>query len=124
MIWWCSVVVTLLSACLRFNRKPNVECPRATSSTAFISPSVLVLAKLSISPARWTAFEILHKVDAGGFSSTLLAAEEPKLEPADRALCHELVLGVLRWQLNLDKRIEHYLERKVSSLDVSVLIAL
>ena len=85
---------------------------------------MLVLAKLSISPARWTAFEVLRMVDAGGFSSSLLAAEEPKLEPADRALCHELVLGVLRWQLNLDKRIQYYSDRRVESLDVSVLIAL
>jgi 16S rRNA (cytosine967-C5)-methyltransferase len=82
------------------------------------------LANLSISPARWKAFEILRKVNAGGFSSTLLAAEEPKLEPADRALCHELVLGVLRWQLNLDKRIEYYSDRRIESLDLSVLIAL
>jgi 16S rRNA (cytosine967-C5)-methyltransferase len=82
------------------------------------------LAKPSISPARWTAFEVLRKVDVGSFSSTLLASEEPKLEPADRALCHELVLGVLRWQLNLDKRIEYFSDRKIESLDVSVLIAL
>jgi 16S rRNA (cytosine967-C5)-methyltransferase len=54
----------------------------------------------------------------------LLAAEETTLEPADRALCHELVLGVLRWQLNLDKRIEYYSDRKTDSLDRSVLIAL
>jgi 16S rRNA (cytosine967-C5)-methyltransferase len=82
------------------------------------------LAKPGISPARWTAFEVLRKVNAGGLSSTLLASEEPKLEPADRALCHELVLGVLRWQLNLDKRIEYFSDRRIESLDVSVLIAL
>ena len=82
------------------------------------------MARFSISPARWTAFEVLRKVDAGSFSSTLLAAAEPKLEPADRALCHELVLGVLRWQLNLDKRIEYFSDRKIESLDLSVLIAL
>ena len=54
----------------------------------------------------------------------LLAAEEPKLEPADRALCHDLVLGVLRWQLNLDRRIEYYSNRRIDNLDRSVLIAL
>ena len=82
------------------------------------------MAKPSISPARWTAFQVLRKVDVGSFSSTLLASEEPKLEPADRALCHELVLGVLRWQLNLDKRIEYFSDREIASLDLSVLIAL
>jgi 16S rRNA (cytosine967-C5)-methyltransferase len=54
----------------------------------------------------------------------LLASEEPKLQPSDRALCHELVLGVLRWQLKLDRIIEHYANRKLASLDRSVLIAL
>ena len=82
------------------------------------------MAKPGISPARWTAFEVLRKVGVGSFSSTLLASEEPKLEPADRALCHELVLGVLRWQLNLDKRIEYFSDRKITSLDAPVLIAL
>ena len=31
--------------------------------------------------------------------------------PPIRALCHELVLGVLRWQLWLDKIVEHYAKR-------------
>lgn len=82
------------------------------------------MGKFSISSARWIAFEILRKVADGDFSSALLAAEEPNLEPVDRGLCHELVLGVLRWQLNLDKVIEHYAARKTASLDRSVLIAL
>jgi 16S rRNA (cytosine967-C5)-methyltransferase len=82
------------------------------------------LGRNSVSPARWSAFEILRKVEDGGFSSVLLATQEPKLEPADRALCHELVLGVLRRQLNLDKIIEHYSNRKIDKLDRSVVIAL
>jgi 16S rRNA (cytosine967-C5)-methyltransferase len=83
-----------------------------------------VLARNNVSPARWVAFEILRKVEAGHFSSVLLASDTAKLEPADRALCHELVLGVLRWQLNLDHVIEHYSNRKVKSLDQDVLLAL
>lgn len=54
----------------------------------------------------------------------LLAAEEPRLKPVDRALCHELVLGVLRWQLFLDKILEHFSKRSVESLDAPVRIAL
>ena len=77
-----------------------------------------------ISPARRAAFEILREVEAGAFSSVLLAADEPKLQPADRALCHELVLGVLRWQLWLDKLAEQYSKRAVDSLDLPVRLAL
>lgn len=77
-----------------------------------------------VSPARRAAFEILRRVADGAFSSVLLAADEPKLKPADRALCHELVLGVLRWQLFLDKIVEHSSKRSVESLDLPVRIAL
>ena len=83
------------------------------------------MGKISqISPARREAFEILREVEAGAFSSILLASEEPKLKPADRALTHELVLGVLRWQLWLDKLIEHFTKRNVESLDLPVRLAL
>jgi len=78
----------------------------------------------AISPARLVAFNILQQVETGAFSSILLAAEEPRLIPADRALCHELVLGVLRWQLLLDKIVEHFAKRRIDSLDPAVRIAL
>lgn len=77
-----------------------------------------------ISPARVAAFNILQQVENGAFSSVLLAAENPHLQPLDRALCHELVLGVLRWQLFLDKIVEHFSKRQVESLDPAVRIAL
>jgi 16S rRNA (cytosine967-C5)-methyltransferase len=83
------------------------------------------LAKIKeISPARLAAFNILKQVETGAFSSILLAAEEPRLQPLDRALCHELVLGVLRWQLLLDKIVEHFAKRRIESLDPAVRIAL
>jgi 16S rRNA (cytosine967-C5)-methyltransferase len=85
----------------------------------------IALAKLKeISPARLAAFNILQQVETGAFSSVLLAAEEPRLQPADRSLCHELVLGVLRWQLRLDKIVEYCSQRRVESLDPAVRIAL
>jgi 16S rRNA (cytosine967-C5)-methyltransferase len=77
-----------------------------------------------ISPARLAAFNILQQVETGAFSSVLLASEELRLQPADRALSHELVLGVLRWQLYLDKIIEHFSKRRIESLDAAVRIAL
>ncbi|HEX5883603.1 MAG TPA: 16S rRNA (cytosine(967)-C(5))-methyltransferase RsmB [Pyrinomonadaceae bacterium] len=83
------------------------------------------MAKLKeVSPARVAAFKILQQVEAGAFSSILLAAEEPKLQSSDRALCHELVLGVLRWQSFLDKIVEHSSKRRIESLDSAVRIAL
>jgi len=77
-----------------------------------------------ISPARLAAFNILEQIETGGFSSVLLAAQEPHLQPADRALTHELVLGVLRWQLRLDKIVEGFSQRRVEHLDPAVRIAL
>ena len=77
-----------------------------------------------ISPARVAAFNILQQVENGAFSSVLLAAQNSNLQPLDRALCHELVLGVLRWQLSLDRIAEHFSKRRVDSLDAPVRIAL
>jgi 16S rRNA (cytosine967-C5)-methyltransferase len=85
----------------------------------------IVLAKSkAVSPARLAASEILRRVEEGAFSSVLLASKEPELAPADRSLCHELVLGVLRWQLYLDKIVQFYAKRKIDSLDLPVLISL
>jgi 16S rRNA (cytosine967-C5)-methyltransferase len=85
----------------------------------------IVLAKLNeVSRARVSAFEILRRVEEGAFSSVLLAAEDDELKAVDRALSHELVMGVLRWRLQLDRIIEHYADRKVQSLDPGVRIAL
>lgn len=85
----------------------------------------IALAKpKDISPARLAAFNVLKQVESGGFSSTLLAIAEPGLKPPDRALCHELVLGVLRWQLLLDEIAAHFSGRRSESLDPAVRIAL
>ena len=78
-----------------------------------------------VSHARRAAFEILRRVDdEGAFASVLLAAGIEELSAQDRALCYELVLGVLRRQLWLDRLIEYYARRSVESLDAPVLRAL
>lgn len=78
--------------------------------------------KNEISPARLSAFEILLKIEKEkAFSSVLLPFYEEKLEAKDRALCHELTLGVLRKQIYLDKVIEIFSRKK---LDLEVRIAL
>ena len=80
---------------------------------------------MQISPARRAAFEILLRVEQeSAYSSALLAASDDDLSPKDRALCHELVLGVLRHRLWLDRTIEHYAARKIEKLDLPVVLAL
>ena len=78
----------------------------------------------SISAARLAAFQILRRVDEGAYASILLASHAEDLKPVDRALCHELVMGVLRRQLWLDRLIEHYSNRRIASLDQAVAISL
>lgn len=79
----------------------------------------------TVSPARRAAFEILRRVEEeGAFAAPLLAGLTDELSAEDRALCYELVLGVLRWQLWLDKLIEHFAGRKSEKLDAPVRRAL
>jgi 16S rRNA (cytosine967-C5)-methyltransferase len=78
-----------------------------------------------VSVARRAAFEILRRVEEeGAFASVLLAATDEEMRTDDRALCYELVLGVLRWQLWLDRLIVHYSKRKAEGMDVPVRVAL
>ncbi len=78
---------------------------------------------MKISPSRIAAFEILYKIETEkSFSSVLLPLAEEKLEPKDRALCHELTLGTLRKQIYLDRRIAKLTNGK--KLDVAVKIIL
>jgi 16S rRNA (cytosine967-C5)-methyltransferase len=78
----------------------------------------------TISPARLAAVEILLRVEEGAYASVLLATRESELSPLDRSLCHELVMGVLRQQLWLDKVIEHYAKRKAGQLDPAIRLIL
>jgi 16S rRNA (cytosine967-C5)-methyltransferase len=77
-----------------------------------------------VTRARMAAFEILLRVEEGAYASVLLATREEELNPSDRALCHELVMGVLRWQLWLDRLAEHYADRRIGELDLAVRLAL
>jgi 16S rRNA (cytosine967-C5)-methyltransferase len=86
--------------------------------------AIALVKSNSVSSARLAAFEILLRVAEGAYASVLLAAKEAQLKPPDRGLCHELVMGVLRRQLWLDRLIEHYANRKVSELDVPVRVVL
>src|SRR6185436_486123 len=80
---------------------------------------------MPVSSARRAAFEILRRVEQeNAYSSALLAAFGDELNTKDRALAHELVLGVLRRRLWLDRAIEHFAARRIEKLDVPVVLAL
>jgi 16S rRNA (cytosine967-C5)-methyltransferase len=80
---------------------------------------------MPVSPARRAAFEILRRVEQeSAYSSALLAAFGDELNLKDRALAHELVLGVLRRKLWLDRTIEHFAGRSLVKLDLAVVLAL
>jgi 16S rRNA (cytosine967-C5)-methyltransferase len=98
----------------------NQTVAQSDSSSAAAKQSALRIA-----PARLAAFEILKRVEnERAYAGVLLAAREERLSPADRALCHELVMGVLRNRLWLDALIEHYANRRADRLDLPVLLAL
>jgi 16S rRNA (cytosine967-C5)-methyltransferase len=79
-----------------------------------------------ISPARKAAFNILLAVERGlSHSDDLLRGKAVNaLSAADRNLATALVLGVLRWQIQLDHQIRPLLARPNAKLDAEVLIAL
>jgi 16S rRNA (cytosine967-C5)-methyltransferase len=78
-----------------------------------------------VSPARRVAFGILRRVeDEGAFAAPLLANLSEELSAEDRALCYEIVLGVLRRRLWLDRSLEHFAGRKSEKLDAPVRSAL
>lgn len=80
---------------------------------------------MPLSPARRAAFEILRRVEEeSAYASSLLATMNERLRDDDRGLCHELVLGVLRRQLWLDRALEHFASRRMSSVDLPVRLAL
>lgn len=78
-----------------------------------------------VSPARLAAFETLRKIEKErAFSSVLLPAAEAKLSAPDRALCHQITLGVLRRQLYLDHIIQSFSKLKIEKFDLEILLAL
>src|SRR5512146_1776326 len=78
------------------------------------------------SPARTAAFQILLRVQKeDAYASELLHSDLLQhLSAADRGLCTEIVMGVLRWQSALDLAIAAVSDKQPRSLDPEVLIAL
>jgi 16S rRNA (cytosine967-C5)-methyltransferase len=80
----------------------------------------------TVSPARRAAFDILMEMERGrAHSDDLLRGSRlGTLSTADRGLAAALVLGVLRWQILLDKQIRKFLDRPGTRLDSEIRIAL
>jgi len=78
---------------------------------------------VELAAARKTAFEILRKVEGGGYASDLLLERAAGLEARDAGLASEIVFGVLRRRAQLDWLIAHYAGRE-RKLDVEVRAAL
>jgi 16S rRNA (cytosine967-C5)-methyltransferase len=93
--------------------KPEIQKPKSK------------IQNRNVSQARIAVFEILQKIEKEkAFSSNLLPLYEETLAPKDRALCHELTLGVLRRQIRLDKIIEKLISKKLENFDSAVRTAL
>lgn len=79
-----------------------------------------------LSPARKAAFQILMAVERGqSHSDDMLRTKAVNsLPPADRNLATSLVLGVLRWQILLDQRLNALLARPKGKLEPEIRVAL
>ena len=78
-----------------------------------------------ISPSRVFAFSILKRLESGESNSAELLAEvQERMQPADRSLCHAIVLGVLRRQLMLDRIIGSITREKRLDSEVRVILRL
>ena len=81
---------------------------------------------MAVSPARAVAFEILLRVEREeSYAAELLhSARLAKLPSRDHGLATELVMGVLRWQSLLDRRLGAASSQQLERLDGEVLAAL
>src|SRR5258708_2679710 len=67
---------------------------------------------MAIAIARTIAYEVLQKVESGGYASDLLlihcASVNAPVDARDAGLASEIVFGVLRYRAQLDFLIDHY----------------
>jgi 16S rRNA (cytosine967-C5)-methyltransferase len=82
--------------------------------------------RMSASPARAAAFDILIRVERdSSFASELLhSATYEGLSTPDHALATELVMGVLRWRSRIDDEIATASSPPLSKLDLEIIVAL
>ena len=76
------------------------------------------------SSARALALQLLEKVLHHGESLSTLKSQADKLEARERALCLELVQGVLRWRWRLEFYLLQYLQKPLRNKDNDLLLLL
>ena len=93
---------------------------------AALSPVGSNSAPGPVSPARWIAYQVLRRADAGpAFAADLLRAPEVSaLAEADRNLATELVLGTLRRRTELDLWMTRLSGQPLEYFDPEVALAL
>jgi 16S rRNA (cytosine967-C5)-methyltransferase len=103
---------------------PQSEPLPGKDSPAQVSPAKV--ASTQVSAARKAAFQILLAVERGhSHSDDLLRSKAVNaLSAPDRHLATALVLGVLRWQIQLDHATSALLTRPNAKLDPEIRIAL
>ncbi|MCX6622364.1 MAG: hypothetical protein NTY38_15100 [Acidobacteria bacterium] len=77
-----------------------------------------------MSPARTVAFDVLLRVDTGGYASDLLLELAKGLDSRDAGLATDIVFGVLRFRGQLDFLIQFWSNRPATKLDSEVRISL
>jgi 16S rRNA (cytosine967-C5)-methyltransferase len=108
------------------NIRPTVQNSAQKSNAPQGSAQPQQPSHAPITPARSAAFAILLRVaDTSAHSDDLLHGPGMSaLSQADRNLAHTLVLGVLRWQIALDARMQPLLQRPDQALPTPVATAL
>ncbi len=74
----------------------------------------------AVAPARAVAFDILRRVDAGGYASDLLLARSATLDSRDAGLASEIVFGCLRYQKQIDAIIHPLTRGQLLDLEVRI----
>ncbi|HYZ83140.1 MAG TPA: transcription antitermination factor NusB [Bryobacteraceae bacterium] len=77
-----------------------------------------------VSLARQVAFDVLLRIESGGWAADLLLERSADLDSRDAGLASEIVFGGLRYQAQLDFLIESLSQRRVTKLDPEVRVAL
>ncbi len=110
----------------RVSTRPALRVAVESTGTASAASITRAESAAKISSARAAAFHILHKVSVSAAHSDdlLHSLAVNELSQEDRNLTTALVLGVLRWQLQLDAVLQPMLQRPDAELHPAAVIAL
>ncbi len=77
--------------------------------------------------ARYGAYEILQRVEEGGYADRLLDSyleRHPTIDPRERGLLTELVYGLLRLRGRIDFALQHFSRQPLERLETNALLLL